>query len=174
MQGIVEQAAGAGVKTEAQAGAQVVKEMAKETAQAAAEKGVKAATKEAAQAVVENEAVALAKHLKKPNVFVNKPPVKINHPVINSMRTGSGLKKDIHHSFNNIIDNYAQYAKKTILKGDDELLRELYQIKGSLNGQAGIFEWIVDPRPEKGVTHRFFVKNGTITGLANIFVRSKK
>jgi filamentous hemagglutinin len=40
----------------------------------------------------------------------------------------------------------------------------LYQVEGSLNGQNGVFEWIV----ERGeVTHRLFIPRGTITGRPN-------
>ena len=57
------------------------------------------------------------------------------------------------------------------IKGGDGLTRELYQLEGSLNGVSGVFEWIVDSRPEKGVTHRLFIKDGTITGKPNMISR---
>jgi hypothetical protein len=95
--------------------------------------------------------------------------LEIEHPVVNNIRTGKGLKLDKHHAFPDIIDNFAQQAEKFSIKGGDEILRELYQVEGSLNGQDGIFEWIVDPRPIYGVTHRFFIKNGKITGKPNIW-----
>jgi|GEM_PF-2435904 len=95
--------------------------------------------------------------------------LEIKHPVLDNIRTSHALKPDAYHAFNDLIDNFARYAQKFNIKGGDGLPRELYQIEGSLNGKTGIFEWIVDPRVEHGVTHRFFIKNGTITGIANVY-----
>ena len=64
------------------------------------------------------------------------------------------------HGFNDIIDNYAGHATKTNLNNG----AKLYQLKGSLNGVSGRFEWIVDPKLG-GVSHRMFVPNGTINGI---------
>ncbi|MGB8468125.1 MAG: hypothetical protein WCE21_03895 [Candidatus Babeliales bacterium] len=104
--------------------------------------------------------------------------MELDHPVLSLPRTGSALKIDKYHAFDDIIDNYARFAKKftkfdrdTIEKG---VLKELYQIEGSLNDKPGIFEWIVDYRPEKGITHRLFIENGTITGKANVHVKTLK
>ncbi len=89
----------------------------------------------------------------------------ISNSVVNSKRVGSAQKPDSHHSFSDIVDNYAGNAQSFILKGGDGKTRTLYQIKGSLNGQKGIFEWIYDGT--KGVTHRRFIPNGKITGRPN-------
>ena len=40
---------------------------------------------------------------------------------------------------------------------------KVYQLKGSLNGVSGKFEW-VDPNLG-GVSHRMFLPNGTINGI---------
>jgi hypothetical protein len=93
--------------------------------------------------------------------------VEIKNPVLENIRSGSALKKDAYHAFDNIIDNYASHAKKFDLVGGDGITRQLYQIEGSLNGANGVFEWIVDPRPNCGVTHRLFIKNGMVTGIPN-------
>ena len=90
---------------------------------------------------------------------------KISNPIVKSTRIGNANKLDPHHAFPNIIDNYAGKAKTFSLKGADGKTRELYQIKGSLRGKDGIFEWILDK--EKGVTHRRFIPNGKITGKPN-------
>ncbi|WP_255201839.1 T7SS effector LXG polymorphic toxin [Bacillus altitudinis] len=113
---------------------------------------------------------------------------KIEHPVIDSKRVGSALKKpDGQHGFNDIIDNYTPLAKEFDLVGGDKTKVKLYQIEGgmkyysykdvynkdlriiervfSVKDQNGIFEWIVDPN--KGVTHRRFIPEGEITGLPN-------
>jgi hypothetical protein len=71
---------------------------------------------------------------------------------------------DTYHAFHDLVDNFARIAERFSLKGKDGILRNLYQIEGSLNGIDGVFEWIVDPRPNYGVTHRLFIKNGKITG----------
>jgi len=91
--------------------------------------------------------------------------VDIKNPVLDNTRSGSALKGDAQHAFNNIIDNYAGDATKFPLKGGDGVNRSLYQLKGSLNGKKGIFEWIVDP--VKGVTHRRFIPGVGITGKPN-------
>jgi len=95
--------------------------------------------------------------------------LEIKHPVLENIRTGHALKPDLYHAFNNIIDNFARDAQKFALMGKDGFLKTLYQIEGSFDGVPGIFEWIVDSRPDHGVTHRFFIKNGKITGKPNIY-----
>ena len=89
----------------------------------------------------------------------------IKNPIVDSQRVGSALKTDPHHSFNDIVDNYAGSARTFRIKGGDGKTRILYQLKGSLNGQKGIFEWIYDST--RGVTHRRFIPNGRITGRPN-------
>ena len=96
-----------------------------------------------------------------------KKPVEIENPVLDNTRSGSALKGDPQHAFNDIIDNYAGDATKFPLEGGDGVNRSLYQIEGSLNGKKGIFEWIVDPDPVKGVTHRRFIEGVGITGKPN-------
>lgn len=95
----------------------------------------------------------------------------IHNPVVDSIRTGSALKADETHAFPDIADNYASYAHRFSLTGNDGKTRMLLQLKGSLNGVPGIFEWIVDPNPDLGVTHRRFIGGGKITGKPNQVVR---
>ncbi|WP_247538246.1 beta strand repeat-containing protein [Ralstonia pseudosolanacearum] len=64
------------------------------------------------------------------------------------------------HGFSDIIDNYAGAAQQITLSNG----AKLYQLEGSLNGVAGRYEWIVDPRLG-GVTHRMFVPGGKINGV---------
>ena len=81
----------------------------------------------------------------------------ITNDVIDLPRTGSALKTDLYHQFPNIVDNYAGDASKFNIDNG-----VLYQIEGSFGGKNGRFEWIV----ENGyVTHRFFVKGGSINGI---------
>ena len=96
---------------------------------------------------------------------IAKVTKKISNPIVNSKRVGKATKLDIHHAFPDIIDNYAGKAKTFSIKGADGKTRSLYQIKWSLNGKNGVFEWIHDR--EKGVTHRRFIPNGKITGKPN-------
>ncbi|MFR8011653.1 MAG: RHS repeat-associated core domain-containing protein [Clostridia bacterium] len=88
-----------------------------------------------------------------------KPKVRstIKNKIIDLPRTGSALKTDPYHAFSNIIDNYAGYATKSPISNGT-----LYQLQGSLNGVEGRFEWIVQ---NQQVTHRMFVKGGTINGI---------
>ena len=88
-----------------------------------------------------------------------KPKVTstIKNEVIDLPRTGRALKTDPYHAFPNIVDNYAGYATKSPINNGT-----LYQLQGSLNGTAGRFEWIVQ---NQQVTHRMFVKGGTINGI---------
>ncbi|WP_432408146.1 S8 family serine peptidase [Wukongibacter sp. M2B1] len=95
--------------------------------------------------------------------------VDINNPVLDNIRTGSALKLDAQHAFDDIIDNYASYADEFDLVGGDGISRKLYQVEGSLNGKEGIFEWIVDPDSTKGVTHRRFIEGVGITGSPNAY-----
>ena len=99
---------------------------------------------------------------------MNQAASTIKHPVVNSRRVGSALKTDFYHNFDKIIDNFARYAEKFELIGGDKIKRVLYQIEGSLNGEVGLFEWILDSGK---VTHRCFIKGGKITGKPNMFQR---
>jgi len=81
----------------------------------------------------------------------------IENDLIDLPRTGSVLKNDKYHAFNNMIDNYVGYATKSPISNGT-----LYQLSGSLNGIGGRFEWIVQ---DNLVTHRMFVKGGTINGI---------
>ncbi|WP_260447927.1 hypothetical protein [Listeria booriae] len=115
---------------------------------------------------------------------------ELYHPVLDGTRTGSALKKDAMHSFNDIVDNYARYAKEFSLpnkKGHNDIL---YQIEGSKiqtkqtfsNSKGwnapemtetnevinGIYEWVVDPTTGN-VTHRTFIPGGKVTGKINLW-----
>ena len=93
--------------------------------------------------------------------------------VNSSQRIGSASYKsldvnDAQNFFSDIIDNYASQATKFSIKGGDGIVRNLYQIKGSLSSRIGIFEWIVDG---SNVTHRRFIPNGVINGIPNQIVK---
>ncbi len=102
------------------------------------------------------------------SIITNYPlTTDISNLVTNSIRTGSALKVDEHHAFPDIVDNYAGYASRFTITGGDGKERLLLQLEGSLNGVPGIFEWIVDPDPARGVAHRRFIGHGVITGRPN-------
>jgi len=72
---------------------------------------------------------------------------------------------DNNHYFSDIIDNNTNSAAKWSIRGGDGVYRSLYQIKGTLRGAPGIFEWMVETN---GIlTHRVFIPNGKITGIPN-------
>ena len=153
----------------------LIKEV-KETATEAATKGVgeeitEKVVKETTEDVIEDSVQTSVKNGVSDTAIKGaggpKKPVDINNPVLDNVRTGSALKSDAQHAFNDIIDNYAGDATKFTLKGGDGVYRSLYQLEGSLNGKKGIFEWIIDPDPAKGVTHRRFIENVGITGKPN-------
>lgn len=75
----------------------------------------------------------------KSKIESGKVIVEIHNPVLDNPRTGSALKEDMQHAFNNLVDNYAGQAKKFKIVGGDGRTRDLYQIDGSLNGKKGIF-----------------------------------
>lgn len=91
---------------------------------------------------------------------------KISNPIVRGKRVGAATNRtDGQHKFSDIVDNYAGAAKTFKIKGGDGKTRILYQIKGSLNGKQGIFEWILESGNK--VTHRRFIPNGKITGRPN-------
>lgn len=74
---------------------------------------------------------------------------------------------DKNHYWTNVVDNYIGSASKWTIKGVDNSYRSLYQLKGSLNGKEGVFEWIVEVGGN--VTHRIFISGGKISGIPNKF-----
>jgi len=84
-------------------------------------------------------------------------------------RIGEACRIDPQHAFPDIVDNFVGDASWFSIptRGPGGILIEpsdLYQLEGSLNGKAGIFEWIVD---RGKVTHRRFISTGIISGLPN-------
>lgn len=81
----------------------------------------------------------------------------INNDIVSKPNVGSALHTDSYHRFPNIVDNYAGDATRFEIPNGT-----LYQIQGSFNGYNGRFEWIIQ---DNQVTHRLFVRNGTINGI---------
>jgi len=81
-------------------------------------------------------------------------------------RTGSGLRADAaHRAASFLTKEQLEAGTSFTIKGGDGIVRELLQVPGGMNGEAGIFEYILDPA--KGVTHQRFISGGKITGMPN-------
>jgi hypothetical protein len=99
----------------------------------------------------------------------NRVVIDIENPVnIANYKHGSRASwksisaDDLNHSFSRIVDNYAGSGSSFTVKGGDGILRQLYQVEGSLHGVSGRFEWMLEAGK---ITHRQFVPGGTINGI---------
>ncbi|XHX77654.1 MAG: DUF4157 domain-containing protein [Stenomitos frigidus ULC029] len=79
---------------------------------------------------------------------------------------GSALKPDSEHRAASwVTDTVAEEGKHFSIKGGDGKTKNLTQLEGNMNGQDGVFEYIVD---EKGdLTHQRFIPKGRPNGIAN-------
>ncbi len=79
---------------------------------------------------------------------------------------GSAMKEDVmHRSASYMLDIAAKEGKLTSIRGDfDGIVKNLLQVEAELNGNKGVFEWIVSA---KGLEHQRFIKGGKITGFPN-------
>jgi RHS repeat-associated protein len=87
---------------------------------------------------------------------------KISKKIINAERVGSGLKSDPYHRAASYLSE-SQLSKGTVfdLRNGTTLL----QVKGNVNGNAGIFEYILNNKGQ--VTHQLFKSGGVINGIPN-------
>ena len=86
--------------------------------------------------------------------------------VLEAERVGSGLKDDASHRAASYVSaEQLQAGKEFDLVGGDKVQRRLIQTEGSMDGQAGVFEYILEPQGT--VSHQRFIKGGTITGTPN-------
>jgi hypothetical protein len=93
-------------------------------------------------------------------------PDKTAQKIIEGDRVGSGLKPDSGHRSASFLTKEQMAQGKTFtIKGYDGVERTLLQVKGEMNGNAGIFEYILTP--EGQISHQRFIKNGIINGGAN-------
>lgn len=79
---------------------------------------------------------------------------------------GTALEHDDPmHRVASFTTDLASQGQHTTIVGGDGIPRNLVQVEGEVNGQPGIFEWIVD---EHGVrTHQRFIPGGVRTGTPN-------
>lgn len=82
-------------------------------------------------------------------------------------RTGSGLREDLYHRATSWAVGDPE-ATQFALRGGDGVERELYQIRGQLNGRDGIFEWIIDRSGgDPMIVHQRFIPGGRVSGVPN-------
>jgi hypothetical protein len=82
----------------------------------------------------------------------------------NATPVGSALKGDAFQRAASFMKNIAADTGTHFpTVGGDGVTRTLTQVAGDLNGQAGRYEYIVDPAGD--LTHQLFVPNGTINGI---------
>ena len=77
--------------------------------------------------------------------------------------SGSAQKADPWHRAGSwVVGDIGERASVFPLLGGDGRRRTLVQMPGSVNGESGRFEWIIDG---DRVTHQLFVRNGKINGV---------
>jgi len=104
--------------------------------------------------------------------------------LLGAIPTGSALKGsgpfsprtfnsniDITHSSPTFARDLVNEGRHFTIKGNDGVERNLTQVLGEVNGVKGVFEFIVDPNPAKGLTHQRFIEGGVITGSPNQVVK---
>jgi RHS repeat-associated protein len=79
---------------------------------------------------------------------------------------GSALKPDPAHRAGSFVVDKAAQGRTFTIRGDyDGLQKNLTQVEGELNGQRGIYEWIVEKNGT--LSHQRFIPGGRITGFPN-------
>ena len=86
--------------------------------------------------------------------------------ITSARRIGSAMSSDIYHRAASWLSK-SQLSKGKVfyIKGKDGLQYILLQVKGTLNGKNGVFEYIVNKAGE--VTHQLFKAGGSINGKPN-------
>lgn len=85
---------------------------------------------------------------------------------MNAERVGSALKDDPAHRTASFLSKEQLASGKTFsFTGGDGSSYTLLQTKGQLDGNGGIFEYILNSNGQ--VTHQRFINGGTYTGFPN-------
>ena len=93
----------------------------------------------------------------------------IHNPVVDGTRIGSATKApDGQHGFPDIVDNYAGEAIHTKIKGNDGILRDLYQLEGGYKYYDSKIEYNQNISVN-GVTHKMDIINTRILDTNGIF-----
>jgi hypothetical protein len=86
--------------------------------------------------------------------------------ILNAQRVGSGLKADAAHRSASFVTRAELEAGQVFgIRGGDGVQRTLLQTQGGMNGQNGIFEFIIDSGG--AISHQRFIPGGAITGFPN-------
>jgi hypothetical protein len=86
--------------------------------------------------------------------------------ILNAQRVGSGLKADAAHRSASFLSRAELEAGQVFgIRGGDGVQRTLLQTQGGVNGQKGIFEFIIDSGG--AISHQRFIPGGAITGFPN-------
>ena len=65
------------------------------------------------------------------------------------------MKLNDFHSFPLEVDNFGNYASKTLIKGGDGIVRTRVEIPGFYKGKQGVFQYIIEPN--NSINHWLFV-----------------
>ncbi len=92
--------------------------------------------------------------------------VDASKQIINAERVGSALKNDIYHRAASFVPESQLASGETFsIIGGDGVQRTLLQVCGEVNGETGIFEYLLDPNGT--ITHQLFKPGGIIDGKIN-------
>jgi filamentous hemagglutinin len=82
-------------------------------------------------------------------------------------RVGSALKADkMHKAGTFVVDEIGEKAQVFGIRGGDGIQRTLVQMPGSVNGQQGIFEWILEQNGD--LSHQRFIPGAPVSGIPNL------
>ena len=90
--------------------------------------------------------------------------------VVNAERIGHALKSDPEHlaaSF--VTEEQLANGRVFSFRNGDGSAMTLLQTEGGMNGNSGIFEYLLNPLGQ--VNHQRFIKGGVISGSPNQIVR---
>lgn len=89
--------------------------------------------------------------------------------VYNAERVRSALKDDIQHrAASYLSESQLSTGRVNSLTGGDDMKYTLLRVKGGLNGNNGVFEYITNSSGQ--VTHQRFINGGVYTGFPNQFM----